>query len=191
MLGVLLLVTLSFFFLFGLIIGRGMIPPPKPAELEHLLPSEPAHTAEAPERILPAEDLRFLTSLRSDSNTPPPPPSRPVTPASPQPSVNVGQTIPAVVQPDAPQIQPDSALYDYVVRVAAFKSEDQADALRAKLEGAGMRTRLIKEPAQAGTWFYVQILYRGTPDNLQALRDSLPRFGVRDSLIASKTPVTP
>lgn len=85
----------------------------------------------------------------------------------------------------------DSNLYDFVIRVAAFKNEDQADALRARLEGAGMRTRLQREKAQKGTWSFVQVLFRGTEVKMTQLRDTLPSFGLRDSIIVSKTPVQP
>ena len=70
----------------------------------------------------------------------------------------------------------DSNLYDFVIRVAAFKNEDQADALRARLEGAGMRTRLQREKAQKGTWSFVQVLFRGTEVKMTQLRETLPSF---------------
>jgi hypothetical protein len=40
-----------------------------------------------------------------------------------------------------------------------------------------------------GTWFFVHILYRGTMEEMQKIRDNLPNFGVRDSLVLSRTPV--
>lgn len=180
MAGVLTLVTLCFFFLFGLIIGRGTVPPPPAPELERLLPGENA-APEAPERILPEEDLRFMTNLRND--TPTEAADKPATDTvRPAPDA-----APASRQP-AQASSPDNGLYDFVLRVAAYKSEDQADALRARLEGAGMRTRMVREKAQKGTWYFVQVLYRGTRDHMEALRATLGDFGISDSIVSSTTP---
>lgn len=182
MAGVLTLVTLCFFFLFGLIIGRGSVPPPPSPALERLVHDEGGGRGEeaAPERILPEEDLRFMTDLKNDQpeeNSG----SGPATTAKP-----AGESAPPSKTPAAPS--PDKGQYDFVLRVAAFKSEDQADALRAKLEGAGMRTRMTREKAQKGTWYFVHVLYRGTKDNMEAMRATLADFGIRDSIVSSTTP---
>lgn len=181
MAAVLTLVTLCFFFLFGLIIGRGSVPlTPAPA-LERLVPeTDKPGDVETPEHILPQEDLRFMTNLKKDTpeenRTPAPPEARASADSAPAPKAQ-------------PAPSPDPGQYDFVLRAAAFKSEEQADALRARLEGAGMRTRLIKEKAQKGTWYFVQILYRGTRDTMEAMRSTLDKFGIRDSIVASATPV--
>ena len=61
------LVTLSFFFLFGLIIGKGTVPPSPQAELERILPAEENRTEQAQE-ILPQEELRFMANLKADDS---------------------------------------------------------------------------------------------------------------------------
>ena len=61
------LVTLSFFFLFGLIIGKGTVPPPPQAELERILPTEENRT-ERTQEILPQEELRFMANLKADES---------------------------------------------------------------------------------------------------------------------------
>ena len=48
-------------------------------------------------------------------------------------------------------------LYDFVLQVAAVKSEDGADALRQRLEGHGLRTFLKRE----GKLFLIQVRFRG------------------------------
>lgn len=181
MTGVLTLVTLCFFFLFGLIIGRGSVPPPPSPALERLVPPDGAVPGEEePEHILPEEDLRFMTSLKNDA---------PAENAGPPPKATVKPAAETAPAPKPGASSPDKGLYDFVLRVAAFKSEEQADALRAKLEGAGMRTRMVREKAQKGTWYFVQVLYRGTRDNLEAMRATLGDFGIRDSILSSTTPV--
>ena len=190
MLGVLALVTLSFFFLFGLIIGRGSVPPSTPPQLEHLLPpASPAEPENSPE-ILQEEELRFMTNLRRDpgedkdesgEQTGQQEAAKPSAENGGKPQTSTSAPSPA---------QKDTSKYDFVLRVAAFKSAEQADALRAKLEGEGMRTRMVQEKAQKGTWYFVQVLYRGTTDAMQTLRSSLERYGITDSIISSKTPVS-
>lgn len=181
MAAVLTLVTLCFFFLFGLIIGRGSVPLTPSPVLERLVPEvDKPGEEKTPEHILPQEDLRFMTNLKKDT------PAESGIPAPTEVKAGADGT-PAPKAQAAPS--PDPGQYDFVLRVAAFKSEEQADALRASLEGAGMRTRLIKEKAQKGTWYFVQILYRGTRDNMETMRGTLDKFGIRDSIIASVTSV--
>lgn len=173
------LVTLSFFFLFGLVIGKGTVPPPPQAELERILPTE-ENRAEQAQEILPQEELRFMANLKTDE----PSDSREQT-ATPPAS---GHSEPQ--KNESSVLEDDSNLYDFVIRVAAFKNEEQADALRARLEGAGMRTRLLREKAQKGTWHFVQVLFRGTEVKMNQMRQGLPAFGLRDSIVTSKTPIS-
>ena len=173
------LVTLSFFFLFGLIVGKGTVPPPQQAELEQILPEEVAENSPSQE-ILPQEALRFMTNLKTDESAEEQPQN---TQAA---ATGNGE---AQSKKESSFLDDDSNLYDFVIRVAAFKNEEQADALRARLEGAGMRTRLQKEKAQKGTWHFVLVLFRGTEVKMNKLRETFPSFGVRDSILVSKTPV--
>ena len=106
------------------------------------------------------------------------------------PAASVATATVSAAAPRTPVATADTSRYDFVIRVAAFKLEEQADALRLRLEDAGMRTRLVREKAQLGTWHFVHILYRGTIENMQKIRDGLPRFGVRDSLLISRMPVS-
>lgn len=186
---ILLLVTLGFFFLFGLIVGRGSVPPAQAPVLERLTPQ--ASTAESPEQILSEENLRFMTNLKNDATAP----------------VEIGNVNQAVApksttdrktetgaakeasSESTEMAKVDNAKYDFVVRAAAFKSENQADDLRARLEGNGIRTRLVREKAQKGTWYHVQILYRGTDQGLEDLRNSLKKYAIKDTIVASRTAV--
>ena len=82
------------------------------------------------------EALRFMTNLKTDESTE----------EQPQ-NVQTSATGNGEAQSkkETSILADDSNLYDFVIRVAAFKNEEQADALRARLEGAGMRTRLQKK----------------------------------------------
>ncbi len=196
MFSVVMLVTLCFFFLFGIIVGRGYAPAHLSAEPEKLLPDgAPQSVAEAPENVLPPEDLRFMSHLRDQATPPPLPVTQPATPAvsqpgaaaTPRPNANVTQ--PQTPQ-NQPQAQPKGEISDYVLQAAAFKVESQADALREKLEGVGVRTKLVKEKAEKGTWYKVQVLFRGSPEKLEELRHTMSGKGIKDALVISKKAVS-
>lgn len=182
---VLLVVSLAFFFLFGLIVGSGYAPTVAQPELESLVPNLQAELDSSKlnsEGILPPEDLRFMTNLKEQGSTASPLPM-------PETAVKSSPVPPVPAVKPQPPSTVDSQMYDYMIRAAAFKSEDQADALRAKLEGASLRTKMVTEKAQKGTWYHVQILYRGTAANLQKVLDGLPKYGIKDAIVASKTPL--
>ena len=125
---VLALVLLGFSFLSGVIVGRSSMPLPQALELERLLADEtPAGEGEAEEKekILPKEELRFMTSLKSD------PSGGVLSDAQPQ----AASAAPAVTQekpkeekPKQEVQKPKEPQFDYVLRVAAFKEQAQAKA---------------------------------------------------------------
>lgn len=188
MLTMLTVITLSFFFIFGLIIGRGMIPPSTPTPLERFMPE--ATPEELPENILAQEDLNFMQNLRTGGTQ-----SATALPINPNPANLTGERPAAVNQPVAQvnttpaAVNQSNQRYDYILQAAAFKVEEQADALRLKLEDSELRTRLVREPSANGTWYHVQVLYRGSEANFLRIRESLPKFGIRDSILLSKTVV--
>jgi uncharacterized membrane protein len=58
-------VLLGFTFLSGVIVGRGTMPLPQALELETLAPEKKDALAEAEEKIITEEELRFMTSLKA------------------------------------------------------------------------------------------------------------------------------
>lgn len=76
-------------------------------------------------------------------------------------------------------------LYDYVFQVAAFKGEDDADRLRKRLEGRGLRTRLQK----SGKVQLVMVNLRGTELDAANLREELKRMKLGAPIQASKKAV--
>ena len=77
--------------------------------------------------------------------------------------------------------------YDYDIRVAAFRNEDQADKLRIKLETDGFRTRRNVKADDKGNWYYVHVLLIGTEERLRKSRERFKKFGISDTIIESKT----
>ncbi|MBQ9405581.1 MAG: SPOR domain-containing protein [Desulfovibrio sp.] len=124
------------------------------------------------QKVLAAEDLRFSRVLRNESPLADvqakqsPPPSKP---SKSQPTAQATSAITAVEQPStrqAPastdplqqQIAGTSAkVYDYVFQMGAFKDQDTVDAVRQRLEGRGLRTRMQR----TGKLYLVLVLLRG------------------------------
>ena len=93
--------------------------------------------SEEPEKILPKEELRFMTSLKSDAAG-----------GVLADADKASDAAPAVTQEKAaqekpkPEVQkPREPQFDYVLRVAAFKEPEQAQALLNRLSKDGIRAR--------------------------------------------------
>ena len=188
---VLSLILLAFSFLCGIIIGRGTMPMPQALELQQLLPEENTEESrdepgEAMESILPKEELRFMTSLKSD---------QPAGVLSDQGKTEQrAASGAAVVVQEKPKPKPEVSetkepVVDYVLRVAAFKSADSAQTLKNDLTKAGLRARCTQTKTKRGTWHYVQVLLRGTSADFQRTKSILDDAGLHDFMILSKKTV--
>ena len=118
-----------------------------------------------PQKILAPEELRFARVLRGEAppSVPasPPPASQPVPQSGPQSGSPAGQ-LPQNPQPAAEQAlaapaAPAVQMYDYEFQVGAFRDEETVDALRQRLEGRGLRTRMQR----SGKLYVVLVLLRG------------------------------
>ncbi len=195
-----LAITLAFVFLFGFILGKGMISEPIMAEPEKFNPqtqstvSENAENGEQPEnidQILPKEELKFLTTLKAESN--PETEVEEIEPEQEQISSEVAQeslAIPkAQPQGETNQIASIDQVFDYDVRVAAFRREEQADNLRQKLEGGGFRTKKIVETDEKGNWYFVHIVMRAKEKQFQENIGLIKDFAIRDYIVKEKKAV--
>lgn len=184
---IIIIIALGWTFTFGVIIGRGYNPEKQLPELARLLPA-PEEPPVEEEEILKPEELNFMAELKQQ--TPPaetPPAARaeakPAAPAAPA----------ATVQPQKEKTSPasDTVRSDYVFQVVAYKKRDQADRLREKMEGEGLRTRLNIEKDQKGRpkWYRVQVLLRGTEEEAAEAMEIVAGMGIRDPQLLSKKPV--
>lgn len=195
------LLGFAWIFAFGVIVGRGF--EEKLPALNKML-SGPDHTITAPhaDEIIKAEDLTFHAELK---DTPP---------AKPAQNVPVQQAIAksgsSSVPIDQPSSQPDKTQQttavqaaaeknagttvqkDYVLQLIAYKSSEQADTFREKLEGDGLRTRLFREKDAKGktVWYKVQVQLRGTEADLTALQGKLNKYGIKKPLVISSKVVS-
>ena len=88
--------------------------------------------------------------------------------------------------PAKPQAATNGApLYDFVFQVAAFRNVDDADRLRQRLEGQGLRTRGQK----SGKLTLVMVHMRGTDLDAANLKEELQRMRLGSPLQKSKTRV--
>ena len=76
--------------------------------------------------------------------------------------------------------------FDYVYLVAAFKSDEDADKLRTRLEGKGLRTRTQKN----GKLVLVMVSIRGTEDDAFNLREDLRHMKLGVPIQISQKPVS-
>ena len=75
--------------------------------------------------------------------------------------------------------------FDYVYQAAAFRGKEDGDALRARLEEKGLRTRLQK----SGKVYLVQVLLRGSEREAENIRETLRRMGLGKPIRLSKKAV--
>lgn len=200
------LVALGWVFAFGVIVGRGYSPASSMPELARLMPQTGVSGQEnatdgAPE-IFRAEDLTFMTDLKQKPGVPLQPTrmsngtdagSMPATPGRLARSNATGNatgpgnaTIKASASAKA--LQQPEALFDFVVQIVAYKNSKQADALRERLEGEGMRTRMTIEKAPNGKarWYRVQVVLRGTDADVDVAKERLAALGMKDAKVTSR-----
>lgn len=83
------------------------------------------------------------------------------------------------------QVSPQEAMWDYVFQLGAFKDEDTVDALRQKLEGRGLRTRMKKD----GNLYLVMVLLRGGQERANEVNDAAKALRLGEPIVISRKPV--
>jgi hypothetical protein len=187
------LIGVSWVFMLGVMVGRGHDPDAKLREITgRVLRSKPAPVAqEPPQAILRPEELDFGPSLRDKplhNGTAAQMPSR-QTNSTAASSVAGNATFVQAAQPAPQSAQPPR--FDIVYQVAAFRDAGQADRLRERLEGEGVRTNMEKSPAKDGGSVYkVLAVRRGTEEDDRQLLAVLDRLKLGQPLLRSKKPVS-
>lgn len=177
--------TVCFAFLFGLIIGKGMAPvveKQEPVQLAAKIKEEKKV------EVLPKEELQFMTSLKTE-------PERKTAEQIAQEAEQA--KLEAEARQKALEAKKQEAeakanvnkKYDFDIRVAAFRSEEQADDLRIKLESDGFRTKKNIKKDNKGNWYFIHVLLIGTEQRLKESQERFKKFGVRDTIVESKTEV--
>lgn len=89
----------------------------------------------------------------------------------------------AELKPAETKVQNDTAgMFDYVFQLGAFKDEDTVDALRQKLEGRGLRTRMQRD----GKLYLVFVLLRGTAERAAEVPSIARELRLGEPIVRSK-----
>ena len=200
---------LSWSFIFGIIMGRGMSPEDSIPHLAGVMPSPLAPPEDDRQGYLKPEDLAYHANLKGNAS-----PARPVTqnpanqqpPQSPLPPQTRGtppaqepqraqsnaperQTPPSVPPAIASASKNEEAQFDYLYQVAAFKDSESAERLLVRLKQQGLQAEVRTQQQSDATWYRMFVLFRGTPEDTRTLRDALAPLGINQILLRSKTPV--
>ncbi|MEZ7195909.1 SPOR domain-containing protein [Pseudodesulfovibrio karagichevae] len=195
--------ALTFFFVMGILIGRGYRPEADVPPLKELMPdAEHGQLAaeNTPPKVLTLEELDYQDRLKASpqqmldgpdeakAKPEPKPVAAPETKPEPKPEAKSAPA--AAPQPEtatpAPA-QPGEAVFDYVYQVASFRKADMATGLRDKLAAAGLKARVESGEAKGSTWHRVQVLHHGTPASTSEMKATLAKFGIAKPLLKKKS----
>ena len=188
---IVVLIGVSWVFMFGVMVGRGYNPDAKLREIAGrvLRGRQAPSTPVPPQAILRPEELDFGPALRDKPlHNSTAAMGRPAaqTPTAPQTNSTAASSPPAAsVQVAQPPAQP--ALFDFVYQAAVFREAGQADRLRERLEGEGVRTTLEKSLTKDGKSLYkVLAVRRGTEEDAKQLLDVLESLRLGPPMLRSK-----
>lgn len=191
--------ALTFFFVMGILIGRGYRPEADVPQLNEIMPSKQHGQVGEPLKpeILKPEELDYPERLKE---TPEKVMTETVPEVTPTPKVAV-KPVPkpeskpekAEVTPIKPEAfeptpaKPGEPVFDYIYQVASFRKVEMAEALSAKLVKAGLRTAVQAGEAKGKTWYRVQVLHHGTPASTAEMKAVLAQQGMGKPLLKKKT----
>ncbi len=156
---IVMLACIGWAFFMGYMVGHGQNPGEEMRELTGIGRPDRETLAEMDKAMAGSEDAGLRDKLADLSR-------QPVggAPAKPQAATN------------------GAPLYDFVFQVAAFRNVDDADRLRQRLEGQGLRTRGQK----SGKLTLVMVHMRGTDLDAANLKEELQRMRLGSPLQKSK-----
>lgn len=191
--------ALTFFFVMGILIGRGYRPESDVPPLQGLMPQSEHGQVAPPPEILKAEELGYPERLKEnpenvmDEVAPEgKPEAKPTVTPAPKTTVPKNTVAKKDTGPEKPEVfaptpaKPGEAVYDYVYQVASFRKAEMAEALSAKLVAAGLRTAVEAGTAKGSTWHRVQVLYHGTPASTAEMKAILSQQGIGKPLLKKK-----
>ena len=157
---VLIVVAVALAYLAGVMRGRSSLEQ-QPAHRESVnadAASKGGPAGDQPpamqDRILSPEELRFASVLKN--RTAPGRQQQPLKPVDP-PAEQTADRSRKMPEDKAILPAPQEGMHDYVFQVAVLRDEDSADALRQRLEGHGLRTRMQR----GGKNLTILVLLRG------------------------------
>ena len=194
--GILLFFLLALVFLFGFFVGKSSLPLSVPLALEDLMQGGAASPREDEAKnskpdILEKEKLDFMSTLKGEqkggvlSETEKDRSAAEKPKEGPGDSESKKATTQQTKEPEVPKVPQ----FDYVLRVATFYDKEPAQSLSAKLGKNGFKTRVTSVKTAKKTWHYVQVLLRGSAEDLKAARSRLASLSFRDAMVIKEKPV--
>jgi len=190
--------ALTFFFVMGILIGRGYRPEADVPQLKEIMPTKQhGQIGEGPiqPEILKAEELEYADRVKQDPSKIMNQPEATKTNKTEQPK----QTAKPEAKPTAPEqpaviaqpspAKPGEPVYDYIYQVASFKKQEMAQALSNKLASGGLTPEVKSGDVKGTTWYRVYVNHRGTPDSTAVMKATLAQNGIGKPLMRKKTPV--
>ena len=199
-------VAIVWFFVMGLIIGRGYEPEkhiPALAEImpgkDNTAPPSVVHNGSAPalkegeqkgKAVQPVQkpttSQTNATKTRASINEADKAHREQVKATAQKPPATPPQKEQGKNEPD--KQTPKQERFEYVYQAASFKQADQAEALAKKLTTGGIPARVNAFTSGNTRWHRVLITFRGTPDDTETLRKDLERFKIKKILLVTKKP---
>lgn len=175
---IVMLACIGWAFFMGYMVGHGQNPGEEMRELTGIGRPDRETLAEMDKAMAGSEDAGLRDKLADLSR-------QPVggAPAAPDGDAAAAPASEKTAAPAKPQAATNGApLYDFVFQVAAFRNVDDADRLRQRLEGQGLRTRGQK----SGKLTLVMVHMRGTDLDAANLKEELQRMRLGSPLQKSK-----
>lgn len=191
--------ALTFFFVMGILIGRGYRPETDVPPLNDIMPTKqhgPVAQEPLKPEILRADELEYPERLKeSPGAIMDKQPSAEPKKSEAKPKAKTETVKSANSAPEKPEVfkpVPDKSgdpVYDYIYQVASFRKSGMAERLSAKLVAAGLRTAIEAGKAKGSTWHRVQVLHHGTPASTAAMKAVLIKQGLGKPLLKKKIAV--
>ncbi|GFM37436.1 SPOR domain-containing protein [Desulfovibrio psychrotolerans] len=80
----------------------------------------------------------------------------------------------------------DATVYNYVYQVAAFRERGAAESLKSRIEASGLKARIESIASNDATWYRIQVLFQGTPEDTRRMKDALLPLGISKPLLKDK-----
>lgn len=207
-----LALVVTFFFVMGLLIGRGYRPEAEVPQLARIMP-EPASQAQAPgqeaedgDQTLRPEDLEFDEQLgkkpdevqaeaekeaekaRAEEQLKKSREAAEKAAAQQAAARKKAQEKAAATFEDA-EPKPGEQVFNYVYQAASFRKRQMAEALASNISDKGLEGYVDTTQVGENTWHRVFVRYRGTPTQTNAMKAVLEQLGISKPLMRKKQPV--
>ncbi len=191
--------TLSLFFVLGVLVGRGHRPESAIPPIERMMPKEqPAAAAGPSTEILKAEELQYSDQLAKKGTETQPSKSIDATerktpePAkTPDKAADAKKSTEAKTKAEAKAKAKtgDGPRYDYVYQAGSFPDENQAKAFLKRVKATGLKASIETDTVNAKPLYRVVVSFRGKPLETREIKAKLGTVGVPKPLMRSKTPI--